>query len=175
MRRRAWARRAALGMVVLGALALGGAALGSAGCGKLRERQAIRRYAAGAARANHALAKVRALEANLLLVRRSGRVVRVRRFFKDTYLPAVKAHLDAVRAVPTGTKRLRAIHGRYVHVLERIHEAYASYADQLTTATLVSGWVPVQQARQRLAAAEDRYRRDMATYYRENDVRLAAE
>jgi hypothetical protein len=146
-----------------------------AGCGKVRERQAIRKYAESSARANGKLATLRALEANILVVQRSGRVQRVRRFFKDKYLPAFRAYRGAVRRVVTGTARLRVIHGRLVRAVDQCYEAYASYADHVTGATLTSAWVPVQRSRQQLAAAEERYRRDMATYYRKNDVKLAGE
>ncbi len=149
--------------------------LALSGCSKLRERQAIRKYAAGAARANRQLVALRALEANILLVRKSGRVQRVRRFFKDKYLPAFKAYRNAVRKVPTGTSRLRTIHGRYLKALERAYEAYASYADHVTGATLITAWTPVQLERERLAASEADYRRDIAAYYRKNDVKLAGD
>jgi len=147
----------------------------TAGCEKVRERQAIRKYAEGAARANGHLAHLRALEARILVVRRSGRVERVRRFFKEKYLPAFRAYRDAVRRVVTGTARLRVLHGRYLEGLDQAYEAYASYADHVTGASLVSAWAPVQRSRRRLALAEERYRRDIAAYYRKNDVKLAGD
>lgn len=160
----------------LTALVFGGmCVVAAAGCGKLRERQAIRKYAESTARANRHLVALRALEANILVVRKSGRVQRVRRFFKEKYLPAFRIYRDAVRRVVTGTARLRTIHGRYLKALERTYEAYASYADHVTGATLGSAWAPVQRSRQRLAAVEVRYRREIAAYYRENDVKLAGE
>ena len=162
-------RRRMIGVVALGALLWL-----VPGCSKLRERQAIRKYAAGAAKANKTLRKLRALEANIVVARKAG-VGEVRRFFKERYLPAFKAYLDAVRVVPTGTSRLREIHGRYVRALERASEAYASYADHVTTATLITAWMPVQQERSRLTSAEDRYRASIAAYYRKHDVKLAGE
>ena len=160
----------------LAALVLLGVCLATgAACGKLRERQAIRKYAEGAARANGKLAALRALEANILVVRRSGRVKRVRRFFKEKYLPAFRAYRDAVRRVATGTARLRTIHGRYLEGIEQAYEAYASYADHVTGSTLTSAWAPVRRSRERLAAVEARYRREIASYYRKNDVKLAGE
>jgi len=152
---------------------LGITAVAGPGCGKLRERQAIRKYAEGAARANGHLARLRALEANILVARKTGHAQRVRRFFKEKYLPAFLAYRDAVRRVVTGTARLRTLHRRYLNALDGAYEAYASYADHVTGATLVSAWAPVQRARQRLAEAESRYRRDIAAYYRKNDVKLA--
>ncbi len=145
------------------------------GCDKVRERQAIRKYAESSARANSKLAIVRALEANLLLARRSGRVQRVRRFFKEKYLPAFRDYRDAVRRVATGTARLRTIHGPLVQAVDQSYENFASYADHVTGGTLVSAWAPVERSRQRLAAVEARYRRYIAVYYRKNDVKLASE
>lgn len=159
--------RIAVGLCVL--------ALALTGCGKLRERQAIRKYAEGAARANHKLATLRALEANILVVKNSGSARRVRQFFKERYLPAFGAYRDAVRRVPTGTARLRTLHGRYLKALDRTLEAYASYADHVTNATILTSWASVQRARERLTTAETSYRRDIAAYYRKNDVKLAAE
>jgi hypothetical protein len=160
-------------LVVLGVTAA--TTVATVGCGKLRERQAIRKYAKGAARANGHLAQLRALEAKILVVRKTGRVQRVRGFFKEKYLPAFRAYRDAVRKVATGTARLRTLHGRYLNALDRAYEAYASYADHVTGATLLTAWVPVQRARQRLSEAEARYRKDIAAYYRANDVKLAAD
>ncbi|MFH2009071.1 MAG: hypothetical protein ABI333_20950 [bacterium] len=160
---------------LLGCVVLSGLLWPTPGCRRLAERQAIRKYAAGAARANGKLRKLRALEANILVVRKTGRASEVRRFFKERYLPAFKAYLDAVRTVPTGTPRLSEIHGRYVQALERASEAYASYTDHVTTATLITAWTPVQQERARLTGAEDRYRADISAYYRSHDVKLAGE
>ncbi len=63
-------------LVVLGVTVA--STVATVGCGKLRERQAIRKYAEGAARANGHLAKLRALEAKILVVRKTGRVQRGR-------------------------------------------------------------------------------------------------
>jgi hypothetical protein len=149
--------------------------LAAAGCDKVREKQAIRRYASGTAAANQQLRPLRALEAVLVERVKGGQPTALRAFLKERYLPAFAAYLEAVRAVPTGTDRLRAIHGAYVKALERAHEAHASFQEQLTAASLQPGWAEVTRAKLAQAAAEERYQQDIAAYYRENDVKVAGQ
>ena len=154
--------------LVAGLLALGG-------CEKVRERQAIRRYASGAAEANRKLRPLRALEAVLVERVKAGQPATLKAFLKERYLPAFAAYLEALREVPTGTDRLRAIHGAYVKALERSHEAHAVFMEQLTAASLQPGWAEVTRAKLAQAAAEERYQQDIAAYYRDNDVKVASE
>lgn len=157
------------------ALVVAAGLIATAGCDKVREKQAIRRYASGAAVANQKLRPLRSLEAVLVERVKVGPPTELRTFLKERYLPAFAAYLEAVRAVPTGTDRLRAIHGAYVKALERAYEAHASFQEQLTAASLQPGWAEVTRVKVAQAAAEERYQRDIGAYYRQNDVKLAGQ
>jgi hypothetical protein len=164
-------RRLRLAALLLAALA----SLALPGCAKVRERQAIRTYARGTAAANQKLRALRDLEAVLAERLRTGKVAVVKSFLKDRYLPAFAAYLEAVRAVPVETDRLRAIHGDLVKALERAHEAHAIYQEQVTAQTLMSAWQELVRVKLALSQDEERYRKAIAAYYRENDVKLAGE
>jgi hypothetical protein len=157
------------------AVAIVAVGIGGPGCARLKEKQAIRRYAEGAARANVSLRELRALEAVLAEQVRIGQARPLRIFCKERYLPAFARYLDAVRAVPTETADLRRIHGAFVRSLELSYEAHATFVDQVTDESLPTAWTEVARAKQAQILAEERYRSTIAVYYRENDVKLAGE
>ncbi len=143
------------------------------GCKRIRERQAIRRYARGAAQAEQKLLSLRAAEAGAGPEVARGEPARVRRYFREKLLPAFKAYRDALARVVPGTARLRRIHARYLRAINRAYEAHASFADQVTSVRLGPAWEQLRSERRRMAEARSRYQADLAAYYRENDVKLA--
>lgn len=141
------------------------------GCKRLQEKQALRKYARYEGRVAAARAKVVSMDHALNRLGVAGDVAKLRPLLKERYLPAYRAWVATLRALPAATDRLRRIRGALLTALARGLEAHEKYADGLSSENAREAWTVLVGVRQSVAAAEARYRTDLDTYYREHDLR----
>lgn len=125
-----------------------GGAWASAGCGRLREKQAVRRYALDAREVERRAEEVRSLVTDLDALRSSPHVERLSSFLRERFLPALRGLVEAVRRLPTEAARLRRIKDPLLGAAERALEACETLADRV-------GGGPLEGVLARIAEALD--------------------
>ncbi len=141
------------------------------GCKQLQEKQALRRYAKYEERVRAARRHVEAMDAELERLALAGDVARLRPLLKDRYLPAYRAWVATLRALPATTTRLRKIRSALLARLAASLEAHERFYDRLHGALPPDAWTGLERVRQAVTQAEARYQTDLDAYYREHDLR----
>jgi hypothetical protein len=140
-------------------------------CGRLREKQAVRRYALAVRRVEAEAERARALAPALDRHRGASDTAALRAFLKGRYLPRLRALVSAVRSLPAEGDRLRALKTPLLGLAERALEAGETLADRVGGGPLEAAWSRLDDTRKALEAALRAHGTALDRACREHDLR----
>lgn len=164
-------RRPALGALAAPLLVSISTLWAGAGCGRLREKQAVRRYALHTAKVEVAAQRCRALGDELARHRVQTDLARLRPFLRGQLLPRLRVLAEAVRALPGEGARLAALKAQLLSPAERALEAAETLADRVGGGPLESAFERLEEASRALDAAVAAHGKALDALCGEHDLR----
>lgn len=177
------AARAALALALGGALGLLVALAPAPGCDKVEQASEAQRLRANEQTAIQAYsAEVPRVDA---LLRSFTQIWREANELPDTkalseavharVLPALRAYVDALGAMPTKTPALAAIHEPLVTAYKGALAAFQKFADGLTAANIEARYQDLLGSLDAIMRAEDAYYEGLRSYYEANGAKLTGD
>lgn len=140
------------------------------GCNRLRDKEALRRFARVAVGVERQGARVDGLATPLRGLVAGGDIPKLRRFLRERVLPAHQAWVRAARALPSNPARIRPIRAAYVKAVEASMEAHEGFADALREDTLSARWEALRRFREDTVEARRRFRASVDQRLRSRDM-----
>jgi hypothetical protein len=159
------------GSITLGAIALLVPLVVWQGCGRLRDKQAVRRYALATRAVEARAGRVKTIGNDLHKIRSGLSSADLRRFLRERYLPALQSLVDEIRRLPVQMSRLGSIRSALLSVAEQTLEVLENLADRSRGGLLEEAWQRVVQGQVALDAAVARHGEALDAICARHDLR----